>query len=84
MNASKRQRKAIRATGRMQRTMEVVNYRVLTNCGSIVHSFKNEQIYRENVDCEKGRERTRVHEREKGRKNARKRKKLGERYGKAI
>lgn len=65
MNASKRQRKAIRATGRMQRTMEVVNYRVLTNCGSIVHSFKNEQIYRENVDCEKGRERTRVHERER-------------------
>lgn len=59
MNGGRRKSdwKAIRATGRMRRTMEVVNYRALTNCSSIVHSFKNEQIYRENVDCEKGSER---------------------------
>jgi hypothetical protein len=46
----------MKATEKMRRTMEVVNY-ADENCSSIVHSFKNEQIYRENIDCENGIER---------------------------
>jgi len=62
----KRKRKAMKATERMRRTMEVVNY-ADENCSSIVHSFKNEQIYRENIDCENGRERGYVCMRERER-----------------